>query len=34
LHQVHRRSGNSAVGVEAFGCDADVSVMAGIFAKG
>ena len=34
LHQVHRRSGNSVVGVEALGCDVDVSVMGGILAKG
>ncbi len=34
LHQVQRRSGSSAVGVEALDCDVDVSAMVGILAKG
>lgn len=34
LHQVQRRSGNSAVGAEAADLGVDVSVMGGILAKG
>ena len=34
LHQVHRRSGNSAVGAVAADLGVDVSLMGGILAKG